>query len=215
MRAKKKLNKFQKILRRCIFIGITLLIAVVVFFELTVRDRLELAIIAEIKTVSHSAINAAVDEYINENKYICDDLLRINMNDANQITSIYENSYYVNSFKTEITKKGQKYIEELMCVDGIDVKLGNFTGLTILSDVGPYIHFNIESTPTISCEILSSFESTGLNQTTHHIILDIQVDIYVGNPIRIESISFETKYEISQTVIIGTVPSTYGIVSRY
>ena len=215
MRAKKKPNKFKRIIRRFFYISITLIIAVIVFFELTVRDRLELAIIAEIKTVSHSAINAAVDEYINENKYICNDLLKISFNEANQITSILENPYYVNSFKTEITKKGQKYIEHLMCVDGIDVKLGNFTGMTLFTDVGPYVHFNIESKPTISCEIISSLESSGLNQTTHHIQLDVQVDIYVGNPIRIESISFETKYEISQTVIIGTVPTTYGIVSRY
>jgi len=215
LRTKKKCSKAMRYFKRTVFCTLLLFLALIIFFELTVRDRLELAIIAEIKTVSHTAINNAVEDYLNTNSGICENLMHIDVADNKQITSIREDMYNVNSLKTQVKNISQQYIDDMMRVDGIDVKLGNFSGLTILSDLGPYIHFNIESTPTVSCEILSSFESAGVNQTLHHITLEVYVDIYVGNPIRIESVSFKTKYEISQTVLVGVVPSTYGMISRY
>lgn len=215
MRAKRKLNKFQKTLRKILIAVLSLIIAIVIFFELTVRERIELAIIAEIKTVSYTALNNAINDLLLNNREKIDNLINISVDNSYQIKSISENVYNVNTFKTQVVEDAQKYIDNAMKKDGIKVKLGNFTGLTILSDIGPYIFFNIESTPTVTCEILSSFESAGVNQTLHHIELKTNVDIYVGNPIRIESIEYTTKFEIAQTVIIGNIPSAYGSISRY
>ncbi|MBQ4129304.1 MAG: sporulation protein YunB [Ruminococcus sp.] len=215
MRAKRKLNKFQKTLRKILIAVLSLIIAIIIFFELTVRERIELAIIAEIKTVSYTALNNAINDLLLNNREKIDNLINISVDNSYQIKSISENVYNVNTFKTQVVEDAQKYIDNAMKKDGIKVKLGNFTGLTILSDIGPYIFFNIESTPTVTCEILSSFESAGVNQTLHHIELKTYVDIYVGNPIRIESIEYTTKFEIAQTVIIGNIPSAYGSISRY
>lgn len=215
MRAKKKRSKFKRITYRLLTVFLVVNFLIVMFYEFTIRERIELAIIAEVKTLSHIAVNSAVSDYMNTNANIGDSLIKITTDDSSGIKSITENIYNVNSFKTDVSRKAQKYIEDAMFNDGIDVKLGNFTGLTILSDFGPFVHFNIESTPTVSCEINSTFESTGVNQTMHHIVLDVFVDIYVGNPIRIESVEFTTSYEIAQTIILGEVPSTYGTFSRY
>ncbi len=215
MRAKKKSSKATKLLKKITCVLLALIITIVAFFELTVRDRIELVMIAQIKTLAHSAINTAINDYIKENKNICNELVCVNTDNVYQIKSITENSYNVNILKTELNISIQEYIEKKMASDKLYVKLGNFSGLTILSDFGPYIRFNIESTPTVSCAILSKFESAGLNQSIHHIELEVDVEIYVGNPIRIESVSFKDKFEISQTVIMGVVPNAYGAVTRY
>ena len=110
----------------------------------------------------------------------------------------------------------QTAVDDVMKTHGIDVKLGNFTGLNILSDIGPVIPIDIDATTNIMCDITSTFESSGVNQTLHKITLDMNVDVYVGNPIRIESIAFKTSYEIAQTLIVGSTPSAYGTISsRY
>ena len=215
MRVKKKLSKTARFFKRITCVLLAVSITVVIFFELTVRDRIELAMIAQIKTLAHDAINDAVSDYLKDNKSVCDELVRVNSDGINQIKSITENTYNVNILKTELNMGIQEYIEKKMSSDKLYVKLGNFSGLTLLSDFGPYVRFNIESTPTVSCAILSKFESTGVNQSIHHIELEVDVDIYVGNPIRIESVSFTDKYEISQTVIMGIVPNTYGSITRY
>lgn len=182
---------------------------------MTVRDRLELVIISEIKMRSNLAINTAVNEYIKNNQQLSNDLINISTDGLSQIKSISENVYNVNVFKTEVSKKVQKHIDAVLEDEAIDVKLGNFVGLTILCESGPYVKVNIESTPTVTCELKSSFESAGVNQTIHHIFLIIYVDIYVGNPFRIESIYFTNDIEIAQTIIVGSVPTTYGQISRY
>lgn len=215
MRARKKLSKKHANLRKKLYIILSIVLCIIVYFELTVKDRLYHVIIAEIQAVSHMAINDAVSQYLTKNNNVCDDLVDITTDSSNQIRYISENTYNVNSFKTQITKQAQSYIEQRMRSDGIDVKLGNFTGLVMFAEIGPYIHFNIESHPTISCELVSSFESVGMNQSLHHIELVMSVDIYVGNPFKIESIKFDSSYEIAQTVIVGNIPSTYGVISRY
>lgn len=215
MRAKTKLSKGRKMFNKILYITLAVCFALVVFFESTVRDRIELAIIAQIKTVSNSTINEAVGGYIKENTDLSKDLIEINCDDSGNVKSITENAFVVNAFKTDIIKCSQDKLYEVLKTQGIDVQLGNFTGLTILSEFGPYVSMDIDATSTITCDILSTFESNGVNQTLHRLELVMYVDMYIGNPIRIESVSFSTSYEISQTVIVGSVPSAYGTISRY
>lgn len=216
MRAKKKLPKYRRTIRKILICVLALVMAVVIFFELTVRERLELSIIAQIKAVSNKTINSAVSEYLENNSDICRQMVDIHCDDTSNVRSISENVHSVNVFKTDIIDVTQNAVDTVMKTHGIDVKLGNFTGLNILSDIGPVIPIDIDATTNIMCDITSSFESSGVNQTLHKITLDMNVDIYVGNPIRIESITFATSYEIAQTLIVGNTPSAYGnISSRY
>lgn len=189
--------------------------ALLVFFETTIRDRIELALIAQVKSVSHISITNAVSDYIESNPDLCSDIINIKYDSNGTVKSISENVFAVNTLKTDITKASQNSVNELMSSHGINVQVGNFTGLTALSDFGPYVHMDVDATTTIKCEIKTKFESAGVNQTMHHSIIEMSVDIYVGNPIRIESIKYSTSYELAQTVIVGELPSNYGTISRY
>ena len=73
----------------------------------------------------------------------------------------------------------------------------------------------IDATANVNCKIINKFESAGMNQTLHYTVLKVYTDVYVGNPFRIESVKYDTAFEISQSVIIGEIPSTYGLISRY
>ena len=192
-----------------------LLLAIFVYFEFTVKDRIELAMIAQIKSLSMTIINKSVQDYINDNQDLCKNMIEINSNESGNIRSVSENMIAINSFKTGVSGYAQKNFDSFIRHHGIDVQLGNFTGLTIMSEFGPYIHMDVDATATIKCEIVTDFESCGVNQTVYHSRLNLFVDIYVGNPIRIESINFNTDFEISQTVIVGNIPNTYATLSRY
>ncbi|MBR2714888.1 MAG: hypothetical protein IKB73_01620 [Ruminococcus sp.] len=215
MRAKKKLSKFQYTFRKVCTIVAVLIISIVMIFELTIRDRIELAMTAQIKSSSHRVINESIDKFLTNNREICNELIECSSDTENTVKYISENIHSVNLLKTGVTQCVSEALINHMNKDGINVKLGNFTGLNLFSDTGPNIYFDIDATPCVSCEFISSFESSGVNQTVHHIKLELLVDIYVGNPIRIESIKFKTMYEVAQTVVIGSVPSAYGTISRY
>lgn len=215
MRAKKKPGRIRKLVTRWLFYIFIFVLAFVIFFELTIRDRVELAIIAQIKTFSYNAVDQVVIEYIEENPDICDSMMQIKYDDTYNVKSIVENPMYVNKFKTDISTTAKSTIDKIMKEYGIGVKLGNFSGLNIFSDLGPEVLIDVDATTTIKCKVKSKFETAGVNQTLHRTILTVYGDIYVGNPIRIESIKFKTDYEISQTIIVGTIPSYYGSISRY
>ena len=91
MRAKKKLPKYRRVFRRILSCTLALIIVTVIFFEATVRDRLELSIIAQIKSVSSGAINTAVSEYLKVNSDICRQMVDIHCDDGNNVKSISEN----------------------------------------------------------------------------------------------------------------------------
>ncbi len=215
MRTKKKKSKVRIVIDRILISVLIITLTIVVFFEVTIRERLELSIIAQVKTVSSSAINTAVGKYIKENIDVGNKMVEINSDESGNVKSISENAFIVNQFKTDITDIAQSYVDTVMKKHGIKVQLGNFTGLTILSEFGPYIPMDVDATSSIGCEVVSTFESCGVNQTLHRLELKMDVDIYVGNPFRIESIAYSTNYEISQTIVVGNIPSTYGTISRY
>lgn len=215
MRAKKKCNPKFRRLKRATICVISIILFIVIFFEITIKDRIELVIIAQIKSISYSTVDEVVSEYITNNKQLCDDMISIVYDDSNNVKSITEDASNVNIFKTKVTELSKSSIDEIMKVYGIEVKLGNFTGLNIISDIGPSIPIDVDATTTIKCKIRSEFVTAGINQTLHRCVLSVYGDIYVGNPIRIESIKFKTNFEISQTIIVGTMPSTYGTISRY
>ena len=215
MRTKKKSSKYTQFIKRMLFYISVIVIAVVLIFELTIRDRVELAIIAQIKSISYNCVDEVVQDYIDKNSYICDSMMNIKYDDSNNVKSITENPMYVNKFKSDISTSVKESIDIIMKEYGIGVKLGNFTGINMISDMGPEIPIDVDTTVTIKCDVNSKFETAGVNQTLHRTTLTVYGDIYVGNPIRIESIKFKTNLEISQTIIVGTIPSYYGTTSRY
>ena len=103
-----------------------------------------------------------------------------------------------------------------MSHDGtVSANLGSFTGLVLLTDVGPEVGFSVDTTQTVTCSFESSLESAGVNQSLHHIVMTVNVELLVYNPFRIEeTVSASSSFEIAQTVIVGAVPSYTGI-NRY
>ena len=62
--------------------------------------------------------------------------------------------------------------------------------------------------------IESKFESGGVNQTVHHIYLVVETEIITISPEYSEKVNYKTDYEIAQTVIVGSTPSTYADIVR-
>ena len=88
--------------------------------------------------------------------------------------------------------------------------LGTLSGLSMFNGLGPYLTFSAELAHAPNVEILSTFEEAGINQTLHRVVFRVLVKagyLYPGGECS-ETIS--TDYLISETVLLGDVPSTYG-----
>ena len=195
-------------LRRVICIVSALAAIVSAYLEFAVKTQLYDVICAQMKTLAQRSINAAVSDYLSGSPDIGKSLTALNYGDDGGVTAITSDPAAINLMKAQIEALSQDYIEARAADEGITVPLGSFSGLVLLTNLGPDIRLEIDSRCTATCSLKSAFEAAGVNQTLHHVILTVEVEIAVYNPFRFSrAIHASADFEIAQTVIVGEVPS--------
>ncbi|MBQ3417211.1 MAG: sporulation protein YunB [Ruminococcus sp.] len=185
----------------------------VFLFEFSLKRQFTAVLITEMKKAVELSVSQAVEDFFSQNQGIADDLAELHFSSSG-VQAISTDAKRINLIKTGVSRLSQEYIDKETRENGIDIPLGELTGLTLLYDVGPVIRLSISSKQAVHCELISSFESAGINQTLHHITLSVETEVTVYNPYRIrQPIETETSYEVAQTVIVGTVPSYSGVVT--
>lgn len=159
--------------------------------------------------ITTEAVCGAVEKRIKEMKLGYSDLALINRDDSGNVKSIETNPANINLLKAEITKTAQGELVKIKH-SAMYVPLGAFTGLTLISNSGPEIKLTFCLTGSFDSKIESTFESAGLNQTIHHIKLVLTSRIVTASVDFDKEITFDTDFELAQSVIVGQIPTTYG-----
>lgn len=203
----KRSARYRRIRRRfCIVLLCVLILSA--YLEFAVKAQLSDVIGAQVKALAQRAVNTAVAEYLAEHPDAGEKLSDVCYNDSGVVTSVTTDPSSVNALKTSVSTLSQQYIEQYADSEGLSLPLGSFTGFVFLTNTGPAICLDISCRSTVTSTLKSTFESGGVNQTLHHIILTVDVEIVVYNPFRIDRpIHTSADFEISSTVIVGAVPS--------
>ena len=89
------------------------------------------------------------------------------------------------------------------------IKFGCFTGIRILSDMGPNIKISMSTIGDVETNFRSEFKSTGINQTLHQIILDITCNVTIVTPYNCTTEKITNQIVLAESVIIGDIPNSY------
>ena len=215
MLCRKKLSPVRRRIRRVCCVMLAVVILSLAYFEWAVRAQLGDVIAEELMSVTESAVDTAVADYISGHTEIGEKLTDVRVADSGAVTAVTTDPAYINLVKAEIGEAARRQIDADTRAEGLRVPAGSFTGLVFLSTVGPSVSLSVDSKQTVACHFTSEFTSAGMNQTLHHITLTVEVKMVVYNPFRIyREIGVTSDYEIAQTVIVGDVP-TYGGVVTY
>ncbi len=161
------------------------------------------------RQITTEAVCGAVEEKLKELDFDYNDLALIKRDEAGNVKSIETNSANINLLKAEITKTAQDEIVKIKH-SAMYVPLGAFTGLTLISNSGPEIKMTFCLTGSFESAVESTFESAGINQTVHHIRLIVTSKIVTASVDYDREITFDTDFELAQSVIAGQIPTTYG-----
>ncbi len=205
---KRRKRKFIR-LRRVLFITISFFIAAVFICEVQIENFKPGYVRIKAEVLSADAVCTAVERVLEQKKYTYGDLVKLNCDSEGAVKSIESNSAEFNRIKVCVLDELTEEISKIHSND-IDIPLGVFTGITVLSNDGPLININFNITGSFNIEILSTFESTGVNQTVHRIRLIITSKIITTSLDYSGDIVFNTDFEIAQTVIVGDIPNYYG-----
>lgn len=159
------------------------------------------------------AVKSASDAiYKNTENITYDSLIIINKDNNGKVTSLNANSKEIN----KLTSKVINDIEEILqkkSESKIKIPVAMIFNENILSGYGPRIKVKTYPVGDIKAELKSSFESAGINQTKHSLMLEVTIEEKVVAPFVSNVEEYKTSIIIAETIIISDIPSTYYNIS--
>lgn len=151
-------------------------------------------------------INDAVSSYFDSEDIGYSDLVRLSYNSAGFVTSAEFDSQKINEMKTDCLKVLSKSLSRLKTAK-LKVPVGSLFGDVSLSGRGPSIKLRVSGSAVPDIEILSVFDSIGMNQSRHEIIMRVSAKVSLYLPPKSDEFTVTQDYVLAQTLIVGEVPS--------
>lgn len=167
--------------------------------------------IAETKapTIAENIVSSAVNDTLSSPD-LDKDFVKVQYNADGSVAAVTTNASAINSFKARLESCLQGEIDRVYTTT-TKIPLGTFSGINAISSYGPKVEFSYTMTASFKTDIKSYFTDGGINQTVHHLELTVQADFILLCLGHDTAMPFTTNYEISQTVVVGTVPETYVV----
>ena len=165
---------------------------------------------ARIKSVD--TINRVITEELNKNGVTYNDLVTVERDSAGKILAITTKMVKMNELKSAIVANVQKEIGDDGHMD-IGIPLGTLTGSELLHGWGPKVPLRLTLSGNVNADFKSSFESAGINQTKHQILLNIHTSVYSFMPGFDTTTEVETDVPVAETIIVGDVPQVVANIN--
>lgn len=195
-------------LRLVLAAALTILTVVTLLFRQWLAPVAEELMAAQVNNEASDAVNAAIDEQIAAGELVYDKLVVIEKDAAGNVTAIRSNMAEINRLKTGILFRIDERLEGLS-VEQLSVPAGSVFLPELFSGRGPGIPIRVLAVRSSDANFHNEFSSAGINQTLHRIMLDIRVDVTILTWTGTREVTVDASVAVAETVIVGTVPSTY------
>lgn len=202
---KNKRRKKNKAIKITVFLSIIFLLAV--YYKNVITVNVANVCIDKCSVINSKSINGAILVSL-QDSVIYDNLVKIEKNSSGEIILISANSYEINKLGRKITDISQKALEDNL-KKGIELPLFVFTGLPLLSGIGPEINYDTVTLSSVNCDFVSNFTSVGINQTLHSVYAEIKSEIIIDFPFDNRKKNYSTEILLCEAVLVGKVPEVY------
>lgn len=191
-----------------------LAITVVIITGLSLLLRLRFAPLAErvmeqqVDNQASDAINAAIAEQISAGDFDYNRMVTIEKDRFGYVAAIHTNMGELNRLKTGVLTHLDNRLAN-MSLEHLGIPVGSILLPELFSGRGPEIPVTVLAVRTTDAAFRSDFTDAGINQTLHSIWIDIHVNITVLSWSGTREIAVDSSVIAAQTVIVGTVPTTY------
>lgn len=165
------------------------------------------------KTVIINCANKAADDVLAELNITYDSLAKISRNSEGLATSVEIDSVAANKFKAEITNAIAKELAKHETVQ-FTIPVTAAFGWYRSSFQFPKFSYTVHITTTVGSNFKSNFQSAGINQVLHQILMTITLESGVAMTNKDTELSTVTEFIVAQTVIVGAVPDAFTSVGH-
>lgn len=195
-------------LRVTIAVLLSVIAGMTLLFRLRLGPMAEQLVITHVDNQASDAINLAISEQIASGEIDYDRIAVLETDSNGNLTAVRTNMEEINRLKTTVLFRVDEKLEQ-MSLEQLGVPMGSVVLPELFSGKGPDIPVRVLAVRTSDAEFRSNFESAGINQTLHSITIDIHVVITVLTWTGALEIPVQSSVVAAETVIVGTVPSTY------
>lgn len=199
---KKPKDKFKIFYIEVIFVAI---ITLLVIYK-SIDPIFETICLDEAKSIATKITNDDSTKVIE--KYNYNDLFSIERDENGNIQMIKANIFTIDLLTSDIASLIQEDLDNSKTSE-VPISIGSFTGVKILSGVGPNIKIKISSSGNVTTDLRSEFIEKGINQTIHRIYLQIDCNVDILTPVKSIGSNISNQVLLAENVIIGQIPSTY------
>ncbi len=205
----KKYNRRHKDYNSGYFYFIIVIIIAIIIYLIIVKSVNPI-----FKTLCTNEAHAIATRITNEKtsiamqNYDYGDLFTIEKDKDGNIQMINANVFTIDKITSNVSEYIQKGLEEAENTK-VQLSIGSFTGINLLSGIGPQIPIKLSSTSFIDTELKSEFISKGINQTLHKIYFQINCKVDILTPFETITEDINNQLLIAENVIVGQIPSNY------
>lgn len=160
------------------------------------------------ETVMLDSANEAVINILQNDDFSYDDIAVLSKNSSGKIISLEIDTYKINYLKSYVANEISNIIANRERYK-VAIPIGTFLGNTYTAGLGPDVSFKMQITTTAFVDFEQEFQSRGINQVLHSIIIKIKI---CGNLVVAgykKTISVNTSAIAAQTVIVGDIPEGF------
>lgn len=157
-------------------------------------------------------VTEAVSDAVNSGDIQYNALISLEKNEAGGVSALVSNMAEFNRLQSAITQEILAKLGEMTDAD-LTIPLGTLTGSALLAGRGPAFTVRMQSTGSCSARFENQFSHAGINQTTHRILLCVDVSMSILLPGFRTGTDVSNAFSVAETVIVGEVPDTYTYFS--
>ncbi len=208
---KRQKSKKRRFRIKCLVTALALA-GTVLAVDIQLRPAVTTAAEGQAMLYATQAIQDTVYEEISSLELQYGDLVHLTYNDAGSVTSLQTDMLAMSQFQSAVTSS---IIQKILLFENhqLCLPIGTLTGSPLFSGRGPEVEIRLVPSSFVQTQVRNVFESEGINQTRHQIILNVKLDIQAVLPGYSISSRVDTDICLAETVIVGLVPSAFTLVS--
>ena len=209
---------YRRRLDRRVLIRVLALLLAVSLLALTLtatarmRPLLESLATTRVSNTVNRIISEAVNEAIQNGDISYERLISLEKDSEGKITAVHSNMAAFNRLQAQILDIILAKIDQVSARE-LSIPIGTLTGSALLAGRGPRIRVRMESVGSSTARFNNQFESAGINQPKHQIILEVEGSGAILLPGFTTATKVSTAVTVAETVIVGAVPDTYTYFS--
>ena len=135
-------------------------------------------------------------------------LIEIQRGSEGEILALSGDMERINRIRGQVVEAALNTLSQVD-VHTLGVPLGSLFDFDLLWAKGPVVEVHCLVAGTVTTDVRSEFQSAGINQTLHRILLDVEVPLTVLLPGSRGQTTARLTLCAAETVIVGKVPQTY------